>query len=79
VCNHYNIICVFIQDSRISALEKELQGLEDKLHRLGEEGCPEKDGSLKKDMLPSKEKAMRTEVSIVNQLHSLNLLEGNDI
>lgn len=39
--------------------------MEDKLHRLGEEGgYQEKDGSLKKDLLSSKEKAMRTEVGL---------------
>ncbi|WAR25820.1 RB6I2-like protein [Mya arenaria] len=50
------------KDSRISALEKELGNLEERLHRFGEEGVSSQDGSLKRDILPWKEKALRAEL-----------------
>ncbi|KAK3608086.1 hypothetical protein CHS0354_004740 [Potamilus streckersoni] len=55
------------KDSRIAALEKELQNLEDKLHWLGEDGAPDKErkdsspGSLK-ETVSSKEKALKAEL-----------------
>ncbi|XP_033745225.1 ERC protein 2-like [Pecten maximus] len=54
------------KDGRILALEREVQGLEDKLMRLQEEGTgttesQKKDGSLK-DSLSSKEKSLRNEI-----------------
>lgn len=49
------------KDSRIAALEKELQSLEERLHRFGEEGTADKDGSLK-EILPSREKALKAEI-----------------
>ena len=51
-----------MQDSRISALEKELQSLEERLHRFGEEGTPDKDGGSLKEILPTREKALKAEV-----------------
>ncbi|KAH3880922.1 hypothetical protein DPMN_004844 [Dreissena polymorpha] len=70
------------KDSRIAALERELQCLEEKLHTLGEEGgaaSGAQDGSLKKDIMSAKEKALRVEVSgrygpTTTQMLQLNLI-----
>ena len=43
-------------------MEKEVQSLEDRLHRFGEEGTPDKDSGSLKDRIPGKEKVLRVEV-----------------